>query len=147
LALRGYRPEVDGLRAVAVLGVVLFHYRIAGFAGGYVGVDVFFVISGFLITGIIEKQVSAGKFSFRQFYLRRVRRILPMLFVTIFASMAPAATFLSPRALKDFGASAVAATLSSSNILFFRKVGYFDTEAALKPLKLTGRWVSKNNST
>ena len=125
---------MDGLRAVAVLGVVLFHYRIIGFAGGYVGVDVFFVISGFLITGIIEEQFRAGSFSFRQFYLRRVRQILPMLFVTIIASIPFAAAFLPPRALKDFGSSAVAASLSASNVLFFKKVSYFDTEAILKPL-------------
>ncbi|HEY2419636.1 MAG TPA: acyltransferase, partial [Steroidobacteraceae bacterium] len=78
-----YRPEIDGLRALAVLAVVLFHYRVPGFSGGFVGVDVFFVISGYLITGLILKERGEGRFSLRQFYERRIRRIFPALFAML----------------------------------------------------------------
>ena len=73
----GYRPEVDGLRAIAVIVVILFHARIAGFGGGFLGVDVFFVLSGYLITGIISRELASGSFSIGYFYQRRIRRIIP----------------------------------------------------------------------
>src|ERR1700691_5388666 len=79
----GYRPEIDGLRAVAVLGVVLFHEKIGAFAGGFVGVDIFFVISGYLITQKIVANVRSGTFSLASFYIRRARRILPALLFTV----------------------------------------------------------------
>ena len=81
-----YRPEIDGLRALAVIGVVLYHIGL-GFPGGYVGVDVFFVISGYLITGIIAKDLRAGTFSMLDFWVRRIRRILPAVTVTVIASL------------------------------------------------------------
>ena len=78
-----YRPDIDSLRALAVAAVVLFHYRVPGFSGGFVGVDVFFVISGYLITGLILKEMGEGRFSLRQFYERRIRRIFPALFAML----------------------------------------------------------------
>lgn len=81
--MRAYRPDIDGLRAIAVLAVVFYHYGVPGFSGGYVGVDVFFVISGYLITSLISDEMRAGRFSFRHFYERRIRRIFPALFPSL----------------------------------------------------------------
>jgi len=134
LAEERYRPDIDGLRAIAVLSVIGFHVGFRSFAGGFVGVDVFFVISGFLITRLIRDQVGAGTFTFRTFYLRRARRLLPMLLFTLTATTAVAAIVLSPLLLKEFGASAVAASVSASNLFFYRQVDYFDTSAIFKPL-------------
>lgn len=129
-----YRSEIDGLRAVAVVPVVLFHGGFALFQGGYVGVDVFFVISGYLITSIILGDLRSGRFSLLRFYERRVRRIFPALFFML-AGCAPAAWIsLAPNDLEDFGRSVVAVTLFCSNILFWSQSDYFDTAAELKPL-------------
>ncbi len=129
-----YRADIDGLRALAVIPVVFFHANIAGFDGGYVGVDIFFVISGYLITTIISNALAQGQFSLVNFYERRARRILPALFAVI-AVTAIAALFLeAPKDLKNFGQSMVAATLFSSNILFFVEAGYFDQDSIYKPL-------------
>jgi peptidoglycan/LPS O-acetylase OafA/YrhL len=129
-----YRPDIDGLRAVAVLVVVLFHLNIPLFSGGYIGVDVFYVISGFLITSIIESKCSQKNFSFSGFYLRRVRRLMPALVVTIVATYVGAAMLFSPVDLIGVARSAVAAQLSLSNILFFSEAGYWDSASELKPL-------------
>ncbi len=127
-----YRPEIDGLRALAVVPVVLFH---AGFlAGGFVGVDVFFVISGFLITSVILADMQAERFTLFGFYERRARRILPALVVVILACLPPAWFWLSPRDFKDFGQSIIAALGSVSNVLFWMESGYFESRAELKPL-------------
>lgn len=129
-----YRPEIDGLRAVAVIPVILFHAGIETFSGGFVGVDVFFVISGYLITSIIVSELNAGTFTLRSFYERRARRILPALFFVI-ACCIPVAWFtLTPNDMKDFAQSVFAAATFSSNILFWRESGYFATAAELKPL-------------
>ncbi|EIM24821.1 putative acyltransferase [Microvirga lotononidis] len=129
-----YRPEIDGLRAVAVLPVILFHAGFSWFSGGYVGVDVFFVISGFLITSIILADLQGGRFSIRTFYERRARRILPALFV-VMAACVPAAWFLLPyKELFEFGQSVVSVSAFVSNIYFWLTTGYFETEAELKPL-------------
>src|ERR1700710_887608 len=104
---RPYRPEIDGLRAISVLAVVLFHSHVWGFSGGFVGVDVFFVISGFLITQIILDESDGGGFSFARFYERRARRILPALFAMLAASCV-AALILLPADLQRFSASVVA---------------------------------------
>jgi peptidoglycan/LPS O-acetylase OafA/YrhL len=126
-----YRPDIDGLRAIAVLAVVFFHMELEGFAGGFVGVDVFFVISGFLITGLL---VGDRPLSLSMFYERRARRILPALVVVVFASSVLAIIFFMPEELIAFGKSVVATSLFSSNILFWHETGYFDAPRELKPL-------------
>ena len=129
-----YRPDIDGLRAVAVLPVVLFHSGIPRIEGGYVGVDVFFVISGFLISKIIITEVDEERFSYARFYERRIRRLLPALFVVVLATIPPAIWLLTTKGFKDFGQSLAAVGLFSSNILFFAESGYFDAESHTKPL-------------
>lgn len=130
----GYRPEVDGLRAVAILPVVLFHAGVLGFEGGYVGVDVFFVISGYLITCLIQRELDRGDFSFIRFWERRARRILPALTVVVVFSLAAGWFILIPSDLERLGASALAQALFASNILFWRESGYFNPDADTKPL-------------
>jgi peptidoglycan/LPS O-acetylase OafA/YrhL len=129
-----YRAEIDGLRALAVLPVILFHAGFEWFSGGFVGVDVFFVISGYLITTIIISEMAEGKFGIINFYERRARRILPALFFVMAACLPFAWLWLEPNSLKDFGKSLVAISTFSSNILFWRESGYFDAGAELKPL-------------
>lgn len=129
-----YRPDVDGLRAVAVLPVVLFHAGIPGFGGGFVGVDVFFVISGYLITGLIAEEIRQGRFSLAGFYERRIRRIVPALAVMLLACTVAASALLLPLDYEEFGRSVVAAALSFSNVFFWRQSGYFSDAAELKPL-------------
>ena len=129
-----YRAEIDGLRALAVLPVILFHAGFEWFSGGFVGVDVFFVISGYLITTIIISEMAEGKFSIVNFYERRARRILPALFFVMAACLPFAWMWLTPNDLKDFGQSLIAVSTFSSNILFWQMSGYFDTAAELKPL-------------
>jgi peptidoglycan/LPS O-acetylase OafA/YrhL len=129
-----YRKEIDGLRALAVLPVILFHAGFETFSGGFVGVDVFFVISGYLITTIILEELEQGKFSIVNFYERRARRILPALFLVMFVCVPFAWFWLLPSDMKDFSQSLVAVSVFASNILFWRESGYFDTAAELKPL-------------
>ena len=129
-----YRAEIDGLRALAVLPVILFHAGFEWFSGGFVGVDVFFVISGYLITTIIISEMAEGKFSIVNFYERRARRILPALFFVMAACLPFAWLWLTPNDLKDFGKSLVAVSTFSSNILFWKESGYFGAAAELKPL-------------
>ncbi|RYZ03160.1 MAG: acyltransferase [Myxococcales bacterium] len=124
-----YRPEVDGLRALAIVPVVLFHAGL-GFPGGYVGVDVFFVISGYLITQLILKRAD---FSLPEFWERRVRRIAPALTVMLGASLVAAWLLLSPNDLQRFGRSLVAQSVLLSNVFFWRDSGYFD-EGVVRPL-------------
>ncbi len=129
-----YRPDIDGLRAIAVVPVVLYHSSL-GFPGGYVGVDVFFVISGFLITKIIYTLVTEGKFSFVEFYDRRVRRLFPPLFVMLLAVAAWSVLYLISLDLRDFGASLAAATSYVSNFYFFFETrGYFHEGVRTMPL-------------
>jgi len=129
-----YRREIDGLRALAVLPVILFHAGFETFSGGFVGVDVFFVISGYLITTIILAELEQGKFSIVNFYERRARRILPALFLVMLVCIPFAWFWLLPSDMKDFSKSLVAVSVFASNILFWRESGYFDTAAELKPL-------------
>ena len=129
-----YRPDIDGLRSVAVLPVVLFHFGASGVTGGFVGVDVFFVISGFLITSILRREIGEDRFSILDFYERRIRRILPALFVTMAVSMVVVSFIFTPADLENAGLSAVAATLFASNILFYLEAGYFEAAAYSKPL-------------
>lgn len=129
-----YRKEIDGLRAISVLAVMLFHAKIPLFYGGFIGVDVFFVISGYLITQIILTQMQAGRFSLIQFYDRRARRILPALFAMIFICLPLAwLIMINPADFKDFCKSVFAIPLFVSNVLFWRESGYFDISANLKP--------------
>lgn len=129
-----YRREVDGLRAIAVLPVILFHAGFGLFSGGFVGVDVFFVISGYLITSIILTEMREGKFTIIAFYERRARRILPALFVVMLACVPFAWLWMLPGELRDFSRSLVAVSVFASNVLFWRESGYFDTATELKPL-------------
>jgi peptidoglycan/LPS O-acetylase OafA/YrhL len=128
-----YRPDIDGLRALAVVSVVLFHLEIAWFPGGFVGVDVFFVISGYLITAIIVGQVDRQRFSILGFFERRARRILPALFVMIAATTALASLVMIPPMFRLFGASVVAAAASVSNLFFWYAGGYFTVAASSRP--------------
>jgi len=129
-----HRREIDGLRALAVVPVILFHTGFNSFAGGFVGVDVFFVISGFLITSIILADKIAHRFSLANFYERRARRILPALFVVMLACLPFAWSWMLPDDLKEFSDSLMSVTVFGSNILFWRESGYFETAAELKPL-------------
>jgi peptidoglycan/LPS O-acetylase OafA/YrhL len=129
-----YRREIDGLRAVAVLPVILFHAGFSIFSGGYVGVDVFFVISGYLITSILISELEQGKFSIVRFYERRARRILPALFFVMLACVPFSWVFMNSLQMKDFAQSLVAVVFFGSNILFWRESGYFAAAAELKPL-------------
>lgn len=129
-----YRPDIDGLRAIAVVAVVLYHLGVDQVSAGFVGVDVFFVISGFLITGVLRTEFDANSFSYFSFYERRVRRLFPALFTILFISIPVALIILVPRDLEDFGQSIIASGLFSSNILFFLERGYFEGPSELKPL-------------
>lgn len=129
-----YRPDIDGLRALAVLPVVLYHFQIWPFTGGFVGVDIFFVISGYLITSLIHGEMEQGDFTIVHFYERRIRRIFPALFAVIAASCIAAAILLFPIDLIRFGHSVMATVVFGSNFLFRNAAGYFDTAAIRKPL-------------
>ncbi len=129
-----YRRDIDGLRAVAVLPVILFHAGFTVFPGGFVGVDVFFVISGYLITRLILTDLDAGRFSLTYFYERRARRILPALFVMLAVSSVLAWITLMPRDMEAFARSLLGTGLFASNIVFWKEAGYFDTASHLKPL-------------
>ena len=129
-----YRPEVDGLRAVAVLPVILFHASPALVPGGFLGVDVFFVISGFLITGLLIEDLEAGRYSLARFYERRARRILPALLVVIAVTLVLAWALMLPRAFGGTARSAAAAAAFLSNVFFWQTTDYFDIDAIAQPL-------------
>lgn len=129
-----YRKEIDGLRAFAVVPVILFHAGFSVFKGGFVGVDIFFVISGYLITSILLNEIDKGRFSLVNFYERRARRILPALYAVMIVSILFSWLILMPSDMRDFSESIVAISLFSSNILFWSESGYFDTISELKPL-------------
>jgi len=129
-----YRAEIDGLRALAVVPVILFHAGFELFSGGFVGVDVFFVISGYLITTILIEDIENQRFSIINFYERRARRILPALFFVMLVCIPFAWMWMLPSQMKDFSQSLVAVSLFASNILFWRESGYFDAAAEEKPL-------------
>ncbi|NHQ75271.1 acyltransferase [Roseovarius gahaiensis] len=129
-----YRREIDGLRAVALVPVVLFHAGLSLFSGGYVGVDVFFVISGYLITTIIIAERDEGRFSILRFYERRARRILPALFLVMGLCVPLAWIWMPPDAFNDFLRSTAFAALFISNVHFWENVGYFAIDAELRPL-------------
>ena len=120
-----YRREIDGLRAVAVLPVIFWHAGFEAISGGFIGVDIFFVISGFLIATILYEEVSTGRYSILRFYERRARRILPALFLVMAASIPFAWAWMQPEALIGFSESIAAATFFVSNIYFWLTSSYF----------------------
>jgi peptidoglycan/LPS O-acetylase OafA/YrhL len=129
-----YRPDIDGLRAVAVLSVVGFHASPRIFAGGFIGVDIFFVISGFLISSILFDAQQKLRFSYLEFYARRIRRIFPALIVVLSALLVSGWFLLLPDEYKEVGKQTVAGAGFVSNVVLWSEAGYFDTAAALKPL-------------
>ena len=129
-----YRGDIDGLRAVAVLSVILYHFQSGIFRGGFVGVDVFFVISGYLITSIISREMLAGQFSFIKFYERRVRRIFPALAFMLVASAIAAFVLLYPSELIDYSKSIISTLTFTSNFYFYGFRGYFLSDVETKPL-------------
>lgn len=135
-----YRPDVDGLRAFSVLSVIVFHFHSDILPGGYVGVDVFFVISGYLISKLIISEIDNSTFSFVQFYERRIRRIFPAIFLMLFVGAAASFVFLTPTPFLKYANSAAAAALSVSNIYFYKHSGYFDLGANKLHSSIRGRW-------
>ncbi len=128
-----YIPFIDGLRAIAVLMVVAFHAGL-GFPGGFIGVDVFFVISGFLITSLMERDLAAGTFSYREFWIRRVRRIIPASLCVTLLTLCFGMLILLPNELTQLAESAMATMAMAANVYFWRNVGYFSTHADMQPL-------------
>ena len=129
-----YRPDIDGLRAVAAGMIVLYHLGLDRLSGGFAGVDVFFVISGFLITGLLQRDIAGGQFRYLRFLGRRVRRLGPSLLATLAGTLVVGYWVLAPEFYEELGWSTLAALASVSNILFWTQTGYFDTAAQLKPL-------------
>ena len=129
-----YRKEIDGLRAIAVLPVILFHAGFSMFSGGFIGVDVFFVLSGFLITSILIEELEGGNFSLARFYERRARRILPALFVVLLACLPFAWMWMLPTVLRSFSDTLAAVVLFVSNNSLQQQSGYFDASAEFNPL-------------
>lgn len=129
-----YRPEIDGLRCMAVLPVIFYHAGFTWFSGGYVGVDVFFVISGYLITTLILADITQGSFTLLGFYERRARRILPALFLVIICCLPFAWIWLLPAELQDFRRSVTSVVLFASNFLFWSDAGYFGSDVETIPL-------------
>jgi peptidoglycan/LPS O-acetylase OafA/YrhL len=130
----GHRPDIDGLRALAVLPVIFYHADIPGFGGGFTGVDVFFVISGFLITHMIAQDLGQGRFSLLDFYARRVRRIVPALAVMLAAVTAAGLILFTPLELERHGVALAAAAAFVANIFFWRSANYFAAQAEPDPL-------------
>ena len=130
----GLLSDIDGLRAVAVLVVVLFHLKVPGFEGGYIGVDIFFVISGFLITGLIQERMADESFKLSGFYANRARRLLPAIIATVLLTSAASIVMLQPQMLGSYARSALASLLSFANLVFFFESGYWDSAAEQKPL-------------
>ncbi|WP_077068556.1 acyltransferase family protein [Pseudomonas capeferrum] len=128
------RVDIQVLRGLAVLFVVLEHLAIPGFHYGYLGVDIFFVISGFLITSIVSRGLARDKFSFKEFYLRRAKRLLPASFVTILATIIAAKLFLPPMQIESLKQQIIGALTFSTNFVLLSQAGYFDLESATKPL-------------
>jgi peptidoglycan/LPS O-acetylase OafA/YrhL len=129
-----YRPEIDGIRAIAVLGVLLFHAGFQAFSGGYAGVDVFFVISGYLITRNILVAIDAGRFSYVEFFINRMRRLFPALLTTVAASFLVGALLFSPPYMQRLAEAAIVSVLAPSNVYFWSDTGYWDIQTSLKPL-------------
>ena len=128
------RKEVNGLRALAVISVILFHADFTFFSGGYIGVDVFFVISGYLITQLIIKEIKIGTFSLLKFYERRARRLLPALFFVILVSIFISLLFMPSFNYQNFSKSIISVVFFISNIFFYKQSGYFSENSNETPL-------------
>lgn len=135
--LFSYRKDIDGLRALAILLVVLFHSGVGALSGGFIGVDVFFVISGFLIGSIISREISNNTFSFYQFYVRRIRRIAPALFFMLFSITALSYSILSPMEFRDLAKYITAVLLFVPNVMLLKGIDYFNPSADLNPMLMT----------
>ena len=131
---KDYKPQIDGLRALAVLPVIFFHAGFDLFKGGFIGVDIFFVISGYLITNIIIKDLYKNKFKLSNFYIRRSRRILPVLFFVTLSSIIASIFFMSAEEIKFFSKQTISVVLFLSNFFFWKNTGYFDPNSELQPL-------------
>jgi peptidoglycan/LPS O-acetylase OafA/YrhL len=129
-----YRSDIDGLRAVAVLAVVIYHAFPNALPGGFCGVDIFFVISGYLISGILFKGLSSGEFSFLEFYKRRVKRIFPSLIAMLILCLGYGWVILFPHEFSQLGKHVAAGSVFIQNITFYKECGYWETESTLKPL-------------
>lgn len=129
-----YRADIDGLRALAVLSVTIFHLRASWMPNGFLGVDIFFVLSGFLITTILYREITTDTFSFARFYIRRIRRILPAFFVVVFVALGLGLLLFQYGDLYALKKSAIASVAFLANIEFARQGGYFDVSAEEKPL-------------
>jgi peptidoglycan/LPS O-acetylase OafA/YrhL len=129
-----YRPDIDGLRAVAVLGVLLYHAFPCLLPGGFIGVDIFFVISGYLISGILYRGVQEGNFSFRDFYGRRIRRLFPSLIIVLILCLLYGRILLLPDEYSSLGKQVAWGAIFSQNFLYWQESGYFDIASTLKPL-------------
>lgn len=129
-----YESHIDGIRAIAVISVLIYHFEFTFIPGGFVGVDMFFVISGFLITRLLIKELNSGNFSFKRFYLRRIRRLAPALLAVLLVSFIVAAIFLTPSHFQRFSGAFLSSVFSVSNFYFWSEAGYFDATATLKPL-------------
>ncbi len=133
----GYRADIDGIRAIAILSVVIYHSGFRLLSGGFTGVDIFFVISGYLIGGHIFSELEMGHFSFLRFYYRRAKRILPAFYFVLIFTLIAGCFLLSPTEMRELGRSAFSATLSASNLVFWHFSGYFDTRSEFNPLLMT----------
>src|SRR5215213_7670850 len=133
-ATEKYRPDIDGLRAFAVLAVLLYHAFPQAVRGGFVGVDIFFVISGFLISSILFTEITKGRFSFTMFYGRRIRRIFPALVICLAAVLAYGFVSLTPAELAQLGKHVFFGAGFLSNVVLWSESGYFDSAATYKPL-------------
>ena len=132
-ALR-YRPDIDGLRALAILPILLLHCGVTRLRGGFVGVDIFFVISGFLITAIMVRDIADDRFSVLRFYRHRIVRILPALLAMMTVTLALGCVLLLPNPLRDLGRSAAATSVFGSNVYFYLTSDYFAAASDAKPL-------------
>ena len=120
-----YRRDIDGLRAIAVLSVILFHSGISAFAGGYIGVDIFFVISGYLITTLIYKEIKQGNFTYINFYKRRIARLLPALSITLLFVLIFGFIFYNNKSFDNLGKEVFFSSIGAANILFSQGINYF----------------------
>jgi peptidoglycan/LPS O-acetylase OafA/YrhL len=134
---RTYRPDIDGLRSIAILSVILFHSGVSGMSGGFTGVDIFFVISGYLIGGHIHAELVQGSFRYLSFYQRRAKRILPALYVILASVTVLGLILFSPFELRRLASTAFATAVSASNLLFWKNLNYFSPQADDNPLLMT----------